>query len=231
MSKGLTVINHNGQLLVDSREVAEMTEVRHADLLEKISGYVQYLENGKFRSMDFFIESSYTTEGSNKPYRCYLLTRKGCDMVANKMTGEKGVLFTAAYVTRFEEMEKTLNGTMQSKSRYLPTWDRVAISHIRFAREFAKAAGIRPERAVAVAIARAETETGKVLDDYRKLLPSTKEEDAEVLTSGQIGEHRPRRIASDALKNTLLSLSLTGSFKPRTSHPVKRWQRNPAPRP
>jgi phage regulator Rha-like protein len=29
-------------------------------------------------------------------------------MVANKMTGEKGVLFTAAYVIKFEEMEKTL---------------------------------------------------------------------------------------------------------------------------
>ena len=29
-------------------------------------------------------------------------------MVANKLTGEKGVLFTAEYVTRFEEMEKQL---------------------------------------------------------------------------------------------------------------------------
>ena len=29
-------------------------------------------------------------------------------MVANKLTGEKGVLFTAAYVTRFEEMEKEI---------------------------------------------------------------------------------------------------------------------------
>lgn len=29
-------------------------------------------------------------------------------MVANKMTGEKGVLFTAAYVTKFEEMENKL---------------------------------------------------------------------------------------------------------------------------
>lgn len=29
-------------------------------------------------------------------------------MVANKMTGEKGVLFTAAYVTKFEEMEKEI---------------------------------------------------------------------------------------------------------------------------
>ena len=27
-------------------------------------------------------------------------------MIANKLTGKKGVLFTAAYVTRFNEMEK-----------------------------------------------------------------------------------------------------------------------------
>ncbi|MCX8167304.1 MAG: Rha family transcriptional regulator, partial [Candidatus Micrarchaeota archaeon] len=44
--------------------------------------------------------------GKERP--CYLLTKKGCDMVANKMTGEKGVLFTAKYVTKFEEMEKQL---------------------------------------------------------------------------------------------------------------------------
>lgn len=29
-------------------------------------------------------------------------------MVANKMTGDKGILFTATYVTRFEEMENEL---------------------------------------------------------------------------------------------------------------------------
>jgi Rha family phage regulatory protein len=107
----LTVVNRNGRFVVDSREVAEMTEVRHSDLLEKINGYVQTLnssENGKFRSLDFFIPHTYTVEGNTKTYPCYLLTRKGCDMIANKMTGEKGVLFTAAYVTKFEEMEKML---------------------------------------------------------------------------------------------------------------------------
>ncbi|HUX79106.1 MAG TPA: phage antirepressor KilAC domain-containing protein, partial [Alphaproteobacteria bacterium] len=55
-----------------------------------------------------FIKSSYKVDGNNKTYPCYLLTRKGCDMVANKMTGEKGVLFTATYVTKFEEMENSL---------------------------------------------------------------------------------------------------------------------------
>ncbi len=109
--KKLTVINHNGQFTIDSREVAEMTGVRHCDLLEKIQAYSQTLdnsENGIFRSLDFFIPHAYSVEGNTRPYPCYLLTRKGCDMVANKTTGEKGVLFTAEYVTRFEEMEKAL---------------------------------------------------------------------------------------------------------------------------
>lgn len=114
----LTIINQNGQLLVDSREVAEMIGVRHSDLLEKIKGYLVHLTNGKFRSSDFFIESSYTdSKGEERP--CYLLTRKGCDMVANKMTGEKGVLFTAAYVTKFEEMEKLLTKPPQTQLEIL----------------------------------------------------------------------------------------------------------------
>lgn len=104
----LTIIDHNGILVADSREVAVMLSVRHSDLLEKVEAYIQYLENGKIRFDSFFIESSYEA-GTGKAYKCYLLTRKGCDMIAHKMTGEKGVLFTAAYVTRFEEMEKQLN--------------------------------------------------------------------------------------------------------------------------
>lgn len=99
---------------INSREVAEMVSMRHSDLLEKIGGskkvkgYVDILENGKFRSQDFFIKDSYKSEGNNKTYDCYELTRKGCDMVANKLTGEKGVLFTAAYVTKFEEIEMAI---------------------------------------------------------------------------------------------------------------------------
>ncbi|PUB12587.1 Rha family transcriptional regulator [Paenisporosarcina sp. OV554] len=105
----LKVISINGQLITDSRDVAEMVEKRHTDLMRTISGYVETLENAKLRSQDFFIPNTYKTEGNNKTYDCFLLTKKGCDMVANKMTGEKGVLFTAAYVTQFEVMEKTVN--------------------------------------------------------------------------------------------------------------------------
>ena len=103
----LTIIKSNGQFAIDSREVAEMTDVRHSDLLEKISGYAVHLLNGKFRLVEFFIKSSYQ-DSTGRTLPCYLLTRKGCDMVANKMTGQKGVLFTAEYVTKFDEMEKQL---------------------------------------------------------------------------------------------------------------------------
>ncbi|MCM3242725.1 Rha family transcriptional regulator [Cytobacillus oceanisediminis] len=109
----LNVINQDGQLLVDSREVAEMVGREHSNLMRDIRGYIGILENSNLNFQDFFIPSTYKTEGNNKTYDCFLLTRKGCDMVANKMTGEKGVLFTAAYVTRFEEMENQLKPKTQ----------------------------------------------------------------------------------------------------------------------
>lgn len=104
--------NIGGQAVpvVDSREVAEMVEKEHSNLMRDIRGYVSILENSKLNSQNFFIKDTYKVEGNNKTYDCFLLTRKGCDMVANKMSGKKGVLFTAEYVTRFEEMEKSLKG-------------------------------------------------------------------------------------------------------------------------
>lgn len=104
----LQVIEHNGILVTDSREVAEMIDKNHAHLLRDIQGYIGYMAtNPKLDSSNFFIPHAYQdAKGEERP--CYLITKKGCDMVANKMTGEKGVLFTAMYVTRFEEMERSL---------------------------------------------------------------------------------------------------------------------------
>lgn len=104
----LTVFNFNQVDVVDSREVALLTEKRHNDLLRDIRGYIEIMEKlgeRKIAHSDFFIKSSYKSE-QNKEMPCYLLTKKGCDMVANKMTGEKGVLFTAVYVTAFEKMRE-----------------------------------------------------------------------------------------------------------------------------
>lgn len=115
MNMELTILEQNNQLLVDSREVAEMVEIDHKELLRKIEGtengkyigYIPTLTKGKIPPSDFFIKSNYKdTTGRNA--KRYLLTKKGCDMVANKLTGEKGILFTATYVIKFEEMENKL---------------------------------------------------------------------------------------------------------------------------
>ncbi|MCT6631948.1 Rha family transcriptional regulator, partial [Staphylococcus aureus] len=83
---------------VESREVAEMIAKRHVNLVRDIDNYLcVILQNSSLSADDFFVESSYQ-EGTGKQYKHYLLSKKGCDIVSNKMTGSKGILFTATYV-------------------------------------------------------------------------------------------------------------------------------------
>lgn len=98
---------------ISSREVAEMMEYsRHGDLLDKIDKINEVFENGKIRSQDYWIESTYKVEGNNKSYKEYLVSKKGCEFIANKSTGEKGIIFTHRYMERFEEMERQLHGEL-----------------------------------------------------------------------------------------------------------------------
>ena len=104
----LIITDKNGILTVDSREVAEMVEKNHNHLMRDIRNYEsQILTNPKLDSSDFFIKSSYK-DAKGEERESYLLTRKGCEFVANKMTGKKGTIFTATYVDRFHVMEETL---------------------------------------------------------------------------------------------------------------------------
>ena len=93
---------------LDSREVAEMVDMRHDHLIRNIDHYIDVMnQNPKLGADGFFIKQTYTA-GTGKQYKRYDITKKGCEMVANKLTGEKGILFTAEYVERFNEMEKAI---------------------------------------------------------------------------------------------------------------------------
>ena len=103
----LTIVRQNGGAYIDSREVAEAIGKNHKDLLRDIRGYIKILEKSNernFAPVKFFLDSSYF-DGKGEERPCFLLSKMACEMVANKLTGEKGVLFTAAYVTKFNEME------------------------------------------------------------------------------------------------------------------------------
>ena len=104
----LQVINHNNIDVIDSREVAEMIGKDHRHLIRDIRGYTEILKNTtepNFGLSDFFIDSNdKDSTGRTRP--CYLLTRKGCDFIASRMTGKKGVQFSARYVCAFDAMRK-----------------------------------------------------------------------------------------------------------------------------
>ena len=95
---------------ISSLEIAEMLEISHKEILRKLEGghdrkgYIQILTEHQMVPSEYFIPDTYK-DASGKENRCYQFTRLGCDFIANKFTGEKGVLFTAAYVKRFYEME------------------------------------------------------------------------------------------------------------------------------
>lgn len=80
-------------------------------------GYVEILNDHQMVVVDYFIKSSYVdTKGETRP--CYLVTKLGCNFLANKFTGEKGILFTAKYVKRFDEMKQELNNPYKLPTTY-----------------------------------------------------------------------------------------------------------------
>lgn len=95
------------ELTLDSREVAEMVEKNHKELLRDIRTYEGYLGESNFALTDFFIPSTYVSS-QNKELPNYQITKKGCEFIAHKLTGQKGALFTATYINRFHEMEQAL---------------------------------------------------------------------------------------------------------------------------
>lgn len=103
----LQIVSFDGVEVVDSRDIAKMVERDHNELLKSIRTYAGYLAEGKVPQGNFFIESKYL-DGNNQERPNYLITKKGCDLIANKMIGKKGVLFTAAYVEAFERMREVV---------------------------------------------------------------------------------------------------------------------------
>lgn len=91
--------------VITSMDVAEMVDKKHKELLRDIRKYCEQLAESKIALSDFFTESTYITE-QNRVMPCFLVTKKGCEFIAHKMTGQKGTEFTARYINRFHEMEK-----------------------------------------------------------------------------------------------------------------------------
>ena len=101
---------------LDSREVAEMVDMEHKLLLRKIygskdrNGYITILSKNQMEPAKYFIESTYIDAQGKERKNCQI-TKIGCELIAHKITGEKGILFTARYVEKFHAMEEQLQET------------------------------------------------------------------------------------------------------------------------
>lgn len=113
---------------ITTLEIAKMIGTEHWELLRKLDGrtkkdgthtkgYVEIINGNHLVVDDYFIKSNYKdAKGEERP--CYLVTRLGCDFLANKFTGEKGILFTARYVKRFDEMKQKIKNPFNLPATY-----------------------------------------------------------------------------------------------------------------
>ena len=179
---------------LDSREVAEMVGKRHSDLLRDIETFIKYMGESnerKVASVDFFIESVYVdTKGETRPR--YLVTRKGCEFIGNKLIGSKGTLFTAAYISRFHDMEQALQASVPAipkvrAPRAKPV-DIIFRQRLNMARDFSRVTGMPLGIAIAKAINDAERLTGEDYTLWKLALPArTDDKPIPYLNATQLG--------------------------------------------
>lgn len=109
----IQISENKEELTLTTIDIADMMEMLHWQILrkldgtKKIKGIIQILGDNKIVVTDYFIPSTYLSE-QNKEMPCYKVTRMGCEFLANKFNGEKGIVFTARYVKRFHDMEQAL---------------------------------------------------------------------------------------------------------------------------
>lgn len=92
------------KITITSLEVAEMVGKEHNKLLRDIRNYASQLTEAKIGLSDFFDESTYK-DSTGRILPCFNVTKKGCEFIANKLTGTKGAVFTARFINRFHDME------------------------------------------------------------------------------------------------------------------------------
>lgn len=102
---------------ISTVEIAEMMGISHKVVLRKldgrdekgkhVKGIIEVLTQHHLVPSDYFVESTYQSVDGKKN-KCYECTRMGCEFLANKFTGEKGILFTAEYVKRFNLMQEAI---------------------------------------------------------------------------------------------------------------------------
>lgn len=108
---------HDLERILTTVDIAEMMGVSHKNILQKlegrnikgnhIEGVIEVIGELNLQPSDYFIKSTYVSK-QNKEMPCYNVTRKGCEFLAHKFNGKKGIEFTARYIERFHQMDEMI---------------------------------------------------------------------------------------------------------------------------
>lgn len=100
-----------GRAVTTSRNVAEVFDKNHKDVLRDIRNVLESNPDKEFGQRNF-APSSYRNE-QNKEQPEYLLTRDGTMLLIMGYTGSKAMALKTAYIKRFNEMEQALRNGAQ----------------------------------------------------------------------------------------------------------------------
>lgn len=104
----------DGQILVESKVVADSFGKVHRDVLRAIEG----LECSKEFRVRNFAHSSYTS-AQGKVLPCINMTRDGFCMVAMSFTGKRATQWKESFLDAFNKMESALSGHGKSAMQAL----------------------------------------------------------------------------------------------------------------
>ena len=100
----LGITEKDGKAVVSSRDVAQVFEKRHDNVLRDIKKIIDSDDDwGLLNFEEMYYADSYGREQSE-----YAITRDGFTLVVMGYTGEKAMQFKKAYIAAFNEMERTL---------------------------------------------------------------------------------------------------------------------------
>lgn len=122
MNELQTIQSIDKKNIISTVDIADMMEMTHKSILRKLEGrtvngkhtdgVIDIINRHQMAPVEYFIESSYI-DAKGESRKCYDCTRKGCEFLAHKFQGEKGILFTIRYIERFHQMEKVINEQYQ----------------------------------------------------------------------------------------------------------------------
>lgn len=104
--KLINIENHNGHLVVTSRQVAEDFGRRHSDIIEKINNLVDELQPTE-KSARYFLPSEYK-DAKGELRKEYLFTRDGFTLAVMGFTGAKALEWKLKYIDAFNKMEAAI---------------------------------------------------------------------------------------------------------------------------